>query len=399
METRQTTSEARGERESRDGFCAYLRQRREAKGIALAEISRITRIPLHNLERLEQGRFEELPADVFVRGFLRSYARCLDLDVDATVQRYAACGLDPAPVASDEAQKLAKPVRVDDAPRGDVGPARPAAELSAPTAALCEPPAPPAPEPSRSIDPDTEAEISAQQDEALAEAGDEARDEAALEGAAGSGGAAAKAPRAAASGGKRRRRGRRGGRRRNGRRRAEPQAEAREVGAADASAPSAPGEAESVSAAAEAERAPVDSAPSGQGSNDAREEAAAVVMPAATPQPAPRPRTVLRIDDDCPEDAERLDDVRPVRRDAGPADDTLRAFLLPNLAEEDSGARRSSLTVAVLILVIVATLAMSMLLRRPSESSDGITRGPAEASALALAPGAASGPKTDRWAL
>ena len=37
---------------------------------------------------LEQGRWTDLPADVFVRGFVRSYARCVALDEDEMVKRY-----------------------------------------------------------------------------------------------------------------------------------------------------------------------------------------------------------------------------------------------------------------------------------------------------------------------
>ena len=71
--------------------------------MTIEDIARVTRIPEHSLRRLEAGEFEELPADVFVRGFLRSYARCVGLDADDVLRRYAECGMAPAPVASDHA--------------------------------------------------------------------------------------------------------------------------------------------------------------------------------------------------------------------------------------------------------------------------------------------------------
>jgi hypothetical protein len=47
------------------------------------------------------------------------------------------------------------------------------------------------------------------------------------------------------------------------------------------------------------------------------------------------------------------------------------------LLDSEEGSRRGALTLAVIILVIVATLTMSYLIRRPNDSGDGVTwRGP-----------------------
>ena len=73
----------------RQELCSYLRDRRDEQGVALADIAKRTRIPERSLSSLEAGRFEDLPADVFVRGFLRSYAVALGLDADEIVKRYA----------------------------------------------------------------------------------------------------------------------------------------------------------------------------------------------------------------------------------------------------------------------------------------------------------------------
>jgi hypothetical protein len=72
-------------------FCASLRARREGLAMSLEHVARVTRIPATSLARLERGAFGELPADVFVCGFLRSYARCVGLDPDEVVARYRAC--------------------------------------------------------------------------------------------------------------------------------------------------------------------------------------------------------------------------------------------------------------------------------------------------------------------
>ena len=73
-------------------LCDSLRSAREAKGMSLADVSRITRIPKTSLCYLEEGSFDSIPADVFVRGFLRAYSSCVGINPDETVARYAACG-------------------------------------------------------------------------------------------------------------------------------------------------------------------------------------------------------------------------------------------------------------------------------------------------------------------
>jgi hypothetical protein len=105
---------------TRDRFCGYLRAERDRASLSIEDIARVTRIPEHSLRRLEAGEFEDLPGDVFVRGFLRSYARCVGLDAEEVVRRYSECGaLAPAPVASDlarlAAQQAAVLARADEA--------------------------------------------------------------------------------------------------------------------------------------------------------------------------------------------------------------------------------------------------------------------------------------------
>lgn len=65
-----------------------LRDARLAKGLSLADVERETHIARHYLEALEEENREALPAPVYARGFLRTYARYLALDDDALVRRY-----------------------------------------------------------------------------------------------------------------------------------------------------------------------------------------------------------------------------------------------------------------------------------------------------------------------
>lgn len=56
--------------------------------MSLTDISRATRIQVKYLEALESGDHHGLPAEVYVRGFLRSYARYLGLEDDAFIKLY-----------------------------------------------------------------------------------------------------------------------------------------------------------------------------------------------------------------------------------------------------------------------------------------------------------------------
>lgn len=66
----------------------HLRREREARQVSLEELSQTTRIPLRTLDLIEDGRFDDLPGDVFVRGFLKAYARALGLSEDEVLARY-----------------------------------------------------------------------------------------------------------------------------------------------------------------------------------------------------------------------------------------------------------------------------------------------------------------------
>jgi hypothetical protein len=88
--TPQATSHLGGSGTSRRlAFAAFLRAGREARGLAVSDVARTTRIPERSLALLEAGAFDALPAEVFVRGFLRAYAVCVGLDPEATVRRWA----------------------------------------------------------------------------------------------------------------------------------------------------------------------------------------------------------------------------------------------------------------------------------------------------------------------
>ena len=245
---------------SRERFCEYLRAQRERASLSIEDIARVTKIPERSLRQLEEGKFEELPADVFVRGFLRSYARVVGVNADDVVRRYAMCGLDPAPVASELAQVAAEQI----AALAEKDPS--AGEVAVAVKVEPVPPEPAEPAP------------------VMIDSGvDEVR--------------TASAPVRTHGPYQTKKKRRKSGHQPKLARRSGP-------------APAAP-------------------------------------APEAEPQPAP----VAKLE-------------RPKRE---------RAFLPPAWSEEEGG-RRGPLTLAVIILVIIATLTMTYLLRRPSYSGDGVTR-------------------------
>ena len=65
----------------------FLRQAREDKGMTIAEASDRTKIRQAYLEAIEAGNLDELPEDpVYVRGFVRIYAKVLGIDPDQVTQ-------------------------------------------------------------------------------------------------------------------------------------------------------------------------------------------------------------------------------------------------------------------------------------------------------------------------
>ena len=65
-----------------------LREAREALGLSLPDVEEATRIRRALLQALEEERYDDLPGDVYTKGFIRNYARFLGLDGDAMVADY-----------------------------------------------------------------------------------------------------------------------------------------------------------------------------------------------------------------------------------------------------------------------------------------------------------------------
>jgi cytoskeletal protein RodZ len=66
--------------DDREHFGCSLKRARESRALTLGDVASSTRVPRASLERIEAGELVGLPADVFVRGFIRSYARAVGVD-------------------------------------------------------------------------------------------------------------------------------------------------------------------------------------------------------------------------------------------------------------------------------------------------------------------------------
>ncbi|PLX53979.1 MAG: hypothetical protein C0611_02445 [Desulfobacteraceae bacterium] len=65
-----------------------LKKLRNAVGVKITEIQYITKISASVLKAIEENRFEELPPDTYLRSFLRSYAKVLQINPQKIIDGY-----------------------------------------------------------------------------------------------------------------------------------------------------------------------------------------------------------------------------------------------------------------------------------------------------------------------
>jgi flagellar biosynthesis protein FlhG len=73
---------------SEDVSGAVLRKIREARGIELGDIAHRTKVSERHLRAIEDERFEDMPAAVYVRGYVMEYARAIRIDAQKAVDSY-----------------------------------------------------------------------------------------------------------------------------------------------------------------------------------------------------------------------------------------------------------------------------------------------------------------------
>ncbi len=67
---------------------ARLRRARLRHGFDIERIAQVTKINPTYLRLIEEEEFEDLPASVYVRGFVSAFARCVGLDAERVVPAY-----------------------------------------------------------------------------------------------------------------------------------------------------------------------------------------------------------------------------------------------------------------------------------------------------------------------
>jgi curved DNA-binding protein CbpA len=78
-----------GEEEDSDGFDgARLRRSRLRRAFEIEDVARVTKVNPAYLRCLEEERFSELPARVYVRGFVMAYASCVGLEPRAVTASF-----------------------------------------------------------------------------------------------------------------------------------------------------------------------------------------------------------------------------------------------------------------------------------------------------------------------
>jgi cytoskeleton protein RodZ len=79
-----------------------LRREREALGVTVREVSETLNLAMDTIEAIEADSYDRLPGLVFARGYLRAYARLLELDPEPLLAEYPqAPALMPQPLASE----------------------------------------------------------------------------------------------------------------------------------------------------------------------------------------------------------------------------------------------------------------------------------------------------------
>jgi transcriptional regulator with XRE-family HTH domain len=70
------------------GIGDMLRREREKRGLSLVDVENATKIRVRYIQALESEQYQIIPGEVYRLGFLKNYARLLDLDPGAIIARY-----------------------------------------------------------------------------------------------------------------------------------------------------------------------------------------------------------------------------------------------------------------------------------------------------------------------
>lgn len=113
-----------------------LRAEREKQNLTIKDIEKGTSIRALYIDAIEKGNYEQLPGEVYTKGFIRNYAHFLKLDSNEIMQQYMAeqhpdkVQAQPQPQPQPEAKKEeVKPEPVKAEPKQEKEEKKPAAEV------------------------------------------------------------------------------------------------------------------------------------------------------------------------------------------------------------------------------------------------------------------------------
>ena len=89
-----------------------LREAREAAGLSQKDVADSLNLLVSNVEAIEANNFRHMNADIFVRGYIRSYARFLNLEPQPLLDAAERQLRDKSPSADNEIQpKAMSPIK------------------------------------------------------------------------------------------------------------------------------------------------------------------------------------------------------------------------------------------------------------------------------------------------
>jgi cytoskeleton protein RodZ len=97
-----------------EGPGVFLRKEREKKGLSQDQIAEMTKLRRHMVDALEREDWDKLPPPVFVKGFIRSYAKALGLDEIEVLDLYE----EAATLESEKPEPLLEPRKTGKRPYG-----------------------------------------------------------------------------------------------------------------------------------------------------------------------------------------------------------------------------------------------------------------------------------------
>lgn len=93
---------------SEEGLGQRLRRAREARGLSCHEVAAALHLGVNMIEALELNDSDKLPGPVFVQGYLRKYARLLEIPEDSILQAY---GRRPVPQSNGKTVLTGSPLK------------------------------------------------------------------------------------------------------------------------------------------------------------------------------------------------------------------------------------------------------------------------------------------------